>query len=192
MTLGLLDAQGQELPVQLEGWDSPRHGSHPVLTEASRRWCSPASTANPCRRCCAASRPRWFSTWSNSDAQLLTLLAHDTDPFNRWEAGQRLALRRALAIDPAGRSPRPPDPGQRLHRSHAGRAAPSGAGRGLQGTGADLPAETYIAEQLDVVDPQRIHAVREAMREQLAHALHEDWVWAWEQHRENGAYRPIR
>jgi aminopeptidase N len=25
-----------------------------------------------------------------------------------------------------------------------------------------------MAEQLDVVDPQRIHAVREAMREQLA------------------------
>jgi aminopeptidase N len=31
-----------------------------------------------------------------------------------------------------------------------------------------LPSETYIAEQLDVVDPQRVHAVREAMREQLA------------------------
>ena len=30
-----------------------------------------------------------------SDAELLALLAHDTDPFNRWEAGQRLALRRA-------------------------------------------------------------------------------------------------
>jgi aminopeptidase N len=28
-----------------------------------------------------------------SDRQLLTLLAHDTDPFNRWEAGQRLTLR---------------------------------------------------------------------------------------------------
>ena len=26
-----------------------------------------------------------------TDAQLLTLLANDTDPFNRWEAGQRLA-----------------------------------------------------------------------------------------------------
>jgi aminopeptidase N len=34
-----------------------------------------------------------------------------------------------------------------------------------------LPSETYIAEQLDIVDPQRIHAVREAMREQLARAL---------------------
>ena len=53
-----------------------------------------------------------------------------------------------------------------------------------------LPAETYIAEQLDVVDPQRIHAVREAMREQLAQALFDDWQWAFEAHRENGAYRP--
>jgi aminopeptidase N len=53
-----------------------------------------------------------------------------------------------------------------------------------------LPAETWLAEQLDVVDPQRVHAVREAMREQLALDLHHDWVWAWEQHRDNGAYRP--
>ena len=33
-----------------------------------------------------------------TDAQLLVLLAHDSDPFNRWEAGQRLALE-----PPAGR-----------------------------------------------------------------------------------------
>ena len=29
-----------------------------------------------------------------TDAQLLHLLAHDSDPFNRWEAGQRLAVTR--------------------------------------------------------------------------------------------------
>ena len=34
-----------------------------------------------------------------------------------------------------------------------------------------LPSEAYIAEQLDVVDPQRVHAVREAMRAQLADEL---------------------
>ena len=28
------------------------------------------------------------------------------------------------------------------------------------------------------------------MREQLAHALHEDWIQAYEQHKDNGAYRP--
>ena len=31
-----------------------------------------------------------------SDAELLTLLAHDGDAFNRWEAGQRLMLRIAI------------------------------------------------------------------------------------------------
>ena len=36
-----------------------------------------------------------------------------------------------------------------------------------------LPSETFIAEQLDQVDPQRIHQVRERMRHQLAHDLQE-------------------
>jgi aminopeptidase N len=53
-----------------------------------------------------------------------------------------------------------------------------------------LPSETYIAEQLDVVDPQRIHAVREAMRLQLAMELQADWQWAWAAHPGQRRYRP--
>jgi aminopeptidase N len=53
-----------------------------------------------------------------------------------------------------------------------------------------LPAETYIGEQLDSVDPQQVHAVREALRLQLAQSLHEDWLWAFETHRHVGAYAP--
>ena len=53
-----------------------------------------------------------------------------------------------------------------------------------------LPSETYIAEQMAVVDPQRIHAVREAMRLQLATSLHADWQWAVEEHQTPGAYSP--
>ena len=45
-------------------------------------------------------------------------------------------------------------------------------------------------EQLDVVDPQHIHAVRESMRAQLATALADDWQWVFEAHEDNGAYRP--
>jgi aminopeptidase N len=41
-----------------------------------------------------------------------------------------------------------------------------------------------------VVDPQRIHAVREAMRLQLALSLSDDWAWAYDEHKDNGAYRP--
>jgi aminopeptidase N len=41
-----------------------------------------------------------------------------------------------------------------------------------------------------VVDPQRVHAVREAMRAQLATALFADWEQAYEQNRDTGAYTP--
>ena len=53
-----------------------------------------------------------------------------------------------------------------------------------------LPGESYIAEQLAVVDPQRVHAVREAMRQQLATELQADWQQAWQEHSDTGAYRP--
>jgi aminopeptidase N len=53
-----------------------------------------------------------------------------------------------------------------------------------------LPSENYIADQLAVVDPQKVHALRESMRLQLATALHSDWQLAWEAHRHNGAYTP--
>jgi aminopeptidase N len=53
-----------------------------------------------------------------------------------------------------------------------------------------LPSETYIAEQLELVDPQRIHAVREAMRENLAQALFDDWQWAFGAHQTVGGYSP--
>jgi aminopeptidase N len=124
-----------------------------------------------------------------TDDELRVLLAHDTDPFNRWEAGQQLMLRRALAAVRAdGPVHEPLDAATvQAMRDVLRHPALDAAFKELVLT---PPAETYIAEQLDEVDPQRIHAVREAMRQQLAHALHEDWMWAFEAHRDNGAYRP--
>jgi aminopeptidase N len=55
-----------------------------------------------------------------------------------------------------------------------------------------LPGEGYIAEQLTTVDPQRIHAVRERLLDQLAEQLHDDWAWAHEQHQVRGGYAPQR
>ncbi|APW41978.1 aminopeptidase N [Rhodoferax saidenbachensis] len=126
-----------------------------------------------------------------TDAQLLTLLANDPDPFNRWEAGQRLALRSAIKqiaahADPAGAGGLN-DAYIAAMRSVLRHPTLDAAFKELVLT---LPSETYIAEQLDVVDPQRIHTVREAMRLQLATALQVDWEWAYEAHHDNGAYSP--
>ena len=132
-----------------------------------------------------------------SDAELLVLLAHDTDPFNRWEAGQRLALNRAARAPSATAARRrSTTPSSDAMRSVLRHPQLDAAFKELVLT---LPGETYIAEQLDVVDPQRVHAVREAMREQLAQALRDDWDWAYEAHQgqrrllaRSGVRRPPR
>ena len=126
-----------------------------------------------------------------TDAQLLTLLAHDTDPFSRWEAGQRLALRSAInAIAAHADSTRATvlnDAYIEAMRSVLRHPTLDAAFKELVLT---LPSETYIAEQLDVVDPQRIHGVREAMRMQIATSLQADWQWAFEAHQDIGGYSP--
>ena len=183
VALGLLDAAGREIAGSARTV---------VLSEASLTVTFDEIDAAP-----VPSILRGFSApvvleYDYSDAELLTLLAHDSDAFNRWEAGQRLALRRALAAvqavqaDGAVHAPLDAaylDAMRALLRTHGLDAA-------FKELVLTLPSEGYIAEQLDVVDPQRIHAVREAMREQLAHALHEDWAEAYEAHKDNGAFRP--
>ncbi|HYD77092.1 aminopeptidase N [Ramlibacter sp.] len=175
---GLLGPDGREVA----------HGLH-VLTQASETLEVSGLAAEP-----VPSILRGFSApvildYGYSDSQLIALLAHDPDPFNRWEAGQRLAVNRALAAirGEAGGGIRLDTPFIEAMRGILRHPTLDAAFKELVLT---LPAETYIAEQLDVVDPQRVHAVREAMREQLASALHHDWAWAWETHKDNGAYRP--
>ena len=192
VNLGLLAADGRELPVQLAGESSAAAGTRLlVLTQAEESFTFENLDAEP-----VPSILRGFSApvvldFDFGDAQLLTLLAHDTDPFNRWEAGQRLALRAAVKAitDPASVAGAPV-------LSEAFVAAMREVLRHPELDAAfkelvlTLPSEGYIAEQLDVVDPQRVHVVREAMRAQLATALAAEWAWAYEQHRDTGAYTP--
>ena len=191
VSLGLLSAAtGAALALQVHGSETPAQDSHLfVLTAHSESITFVNVAEEP-----VPSILRGFSApvlleFDYTDAQLLTLLANDPDPFNRWEAGQRLAMRSAIAalggdgsdadvIDVATVD---------ALRSVLRHPTLDAAFKELVLT---LPSETYIAEQLEAVDPQRIHAVREQMRMQLATELHADWQWAYATHHENGAYRP--
>jgi aminopeptidase N len=154
-------------------------------------------TAPRCPRCCAASSAPVVLDCDYSDAALLTLLAHDSDAFNRWEAGQRLALRIAIKTiaDSAIQTGAEGQIDQNILpdnfvQAMRGVLRHPGLDAAFKELALTLPSETYIAEQLDVVDPQRVHAVREAMRLQLALTLQDDWQWAYEHHQQTGAYRP--
>ncbi|MDW5442802.1 aminopeptidase N [Polaromonas sp. SM01] len=190
--LGLLGADGADLPLQLAGETAAVAAPRTfVLTEASETLHFINVDAEP-----VPSILRGFSApvvleFDYSDTQLLHLLAHDSDPFNRWEAGQRLAVRSAIKSIAASAYPVGAEPLNDAYieamRSVLRHPTLDAAFKELVLT---LPSETYIAEQLDVVDPQRIHAVREAMRQQLATSLCSDWAAVWEASHDNGAYTP--
>lgn len=181
VAVGLLDAQGQDIPGTARTV---------VLSDTSASVVFEHVPSAP-----VPSILRGFSApvvlqHAYTDAELLTLLAHDSDAFNRWEAGQRLALRLALAaIQADGDVPTKPLDSAYMDAMRAVLQAPQ-LDAAFKELVLTLPSETYIAEQLDMVDPQRIHAVREAMRLQLATALQTDWAHTFEAHHDNGAYRP--
>ena len=122
-----------------------------------------------------------------NDADLLVLLRHDSDPFNRWEAGQRIALHRLLAAVRSGEPALVDADFIDAMRDVLRHPTLDPAFKELVLT---LPSEGYVAEQLDVVDPQRIHAAREAMKRSLARELRADWEWAFEAHQVIGGYSP--
>ena len=190
--MGLLTASGQPIALQLQGEDAAHAVASRmlVLTEAEQSFVFSNVSEAP-----VPSLLRSFSApvvleHEFSDADLLTLLAHDSDPFNQWEASQRLGLRYALkAIAASGEASAEILPAdfieamRRVLRDDKLDAA-------FKDLVLTLPSESYIAEQLAEVDPQRVHAVREAMILQLATALQPEWEAAWEANRDTGAYRP--
>ena len=100
-----------------------------------------------------------------TEAELAHLMAHDSDAFNRWEAGQRLAT--GLLLGGTKAAPRSfIDAWARVLKDAA--QDPAFASEAL-----GLPSETTLAEQMDVVDPDALHAARNGLRRQLAGALRE-------------------
>ncbi|MGJ7458035.1 aminopeptidase N [Halomonas sp. RA08-2] len=122
---------------------------------------------------------------------LAFLLANDSDGFNRWDAGQRLAM---LALDDLIAA----------HRNGVEKVMDTRvveAFRGLLNSEADdravlaemltLPSEAYIAEQQPLVDVDAIHAARTFVKQGLATVLRDDFLRVYrDNHRETQGGEP--
>ena len=192
--MGLVRADnGQALPLRLVG-EAQAAGTERVLvlTEAEQTFTFANVASAP-----VPSLLRGLSAPAHlddglDDAALLVLLQHDSDAFNRWEAGQRLGLGRLMAAltGPAqDQADLPPldeafvQAMRRVLRDPALDAA-------FKELVLTPPSESYLAECCNVVNPQRIHRLREQLRGQLAQRLHADWAWAFDAHQVHEGYRP--
>ena len=188
--LGLIGADGAALPIQLSETAAPL-GTETVfvLSEPQTTLVFHGVASRP-----TPSLLRGFSApvkleTDLAENDLLMLLAHDDDPFNRWEAGQQLMLQTALRwVRADGDMPGQPIGEHLLTALRAVLHHPQ-LDAAFKALALMLPREDYVAEQLASFDPQRIHAVLDAMDRQLAHAWQSDWQQVWHDCCDTGAYR---
>jgi len=115
-----------------------------------------------------------------SEADLLHLLAHDDDPFNRWEAAQRLSTE--IILKQAGK---PSSLFLNAIEILLKEKDPAFIAEVLS-----LPSETFLAEQMDVVDPDALHASRNALRRALASRFKNQFLEIYRREKISTPYSP--
>ncbi|MDY0919644.1 aminopeptidase N [Pseudomonas viridiflava] len=176
--LGLLDSQGNDIALRLSG-EASATGTTRVLsvTEAEQTFTFVDVTEKP-----LPSLLRGFSapvklSFPYDRDQLMFLMQHDSDGFNRWDAGQQLSVQvlqemiaqyqqgQALVMD------------QRLVTALGTVLADEQLDQAMVAEMLSLPGEAYLTEISEVADVEAIHAAREFARQQLADSLF-DGLWA--------------
>ena len=115
-----------------------------------------------------------------TEDDLLHLMAQDDDPFNRWEAGQRIAT--ATILDGKGT---PSAAFLAAAKNVLDDPDPAFAAEAL-----NLPSETFLAEQLEIVDPDALHEARNRLRREIARSLKHDFLLKYEALEAKEPYSP--
>lgn len=168
--MGLLDKKGNEIPLQIQ--NEPVENEKILHLTGESQIFKFENVASPP----IPSLLRNFSApvklnYPYSDSTLEFLFKHDKDPFNRWEAGQKYAIHLLLNLikDYQHDTPlRLPDEFPAmfeyiLRHDHNDNF--------LLAEMLALPSENYIGEQMDIVDVDAIHAVREFVVAEIANKL---------------------
>jgi aminopeptidase N len=189
-SVGLIGKSGADLPLKLDGEKEPQ-GTTRVLEfkeqEQTFTFVDVAEEPLP-------SLLRNFSApvvvdYDYTNEQLAFLLAHDSDPFNRWEAGQRLATRELLALAERASKGEELALDDQVVSAFAQVLDDKTLTPAFQELALMLPSEGYLAEQMAVSDPAAVHAARVFVSRRLATGLRDRWLAVYEANRTPGEYR---
>ncbi|CAH9017807.1 aminopeptidase N [Candidatus Nitrosacidococcus sp. I8] len=173
LTMGLLDSYGKHIPIELVGENYITEGIRILeLKNQEETFVFKNIPTKP-----IPSLLRGFSTpvklhFELSDEERCFLLAHDSDPFNRWEAGQQLAVKIILSLT-------------KYYQEEKSLNVPSifieAIAKVLENYQTDdqsfiaqllvLPSEHYLSEFMEVIDPEALYQARTFLRQTLAHSL---------------------
>jgi aminopeptidase N len=188
--VGLLDAEGWDLPLRPAGGTEAQGTTRVLrLTEAEQEFVFEGLNVRP-----LPSLNRGFSApvrveYPYADSQLAFLAAHDSDSFNRWDAGEQLAVRVMLELAEDHQSGRPLTLPAGFITAFAAVLADESLDAAVKAEMLSLPGEAWLADAMDVVDPDAIHAARDYARRALASELEAQWLAAYHANSLSGAYR---
>jgi aminopeptidase N len=197
LAVGLVDLDGHDLPINIDSkslFDGVRSngGRTAVLavTQERQDFVFRQVPEQP-----VPSLLRGFSApvqarYDYTDSELTHLMAYDSDAFNRWEAGQALAIRILLdgvkAIRAGKQMEVPPAFSEAMGRVISdGSRDPAFAAECLQ-----MPSEGYLAECMDVADPEAIHIARMRLVRELATRYRTRFEGAFRHFAVPGPYSP--
>lgn len=181
LALGLVGADGADLPLRLEGEAEAQGGTRVLDVKAAEQSFTfvdvPAEPVPSLLRGFSAPVKLDFD-WR--DDQLAFLMANDSDSFSRWEAGQTLAERlfkQLLTTLAAGGELKLPETFVAAFRAVLKDHVADPAFKALM---LALPSEAEILEMVEAANPASIHQVRDFVLDELAQALRGEWREAYE------------
>jgi len=195
LVMALYGRNGHALPLRLAGAD----GKSTTELTLSVREARQSFVFEDIREEPVPSLLRGFSApvildHAYTDEDLALLMRHDSDAFNAWEAGQRLAcniLQRGIqSIQTLHTQTWIPQIYVDAIRELLQNGTRAGGNSALIAEALSLPSETYLAEQMDVVDPDAIHEARSQLRRHLAHTLRQQFENAYRMLEPVGPYSP--
>jgi len=190
VAIGLIGPDGKDLPLQLEG--EARAGDVTrilELKEASQSWRFTGIDVAP-----VPSILRGFSApvileLDEDDARLAFRMAHDSDPFNRWDAAQRYMERVILALAADAAAGRKLEVPQAFGHAFRALLVNESLDPAFLAEILALPAETYLLERMPQADPAPLRAALMHLMRELGHAMQADFLDRYLDLEVDGAYR---
>jgi aminopeptidase N len=189
VAMGLLSQDGSAMPLQLESDSAPSEATRLlILKSGQQKYVFTGITEAP-----IPSLFRGFSApvkyeYPYSSRELAVLMAHDGDSFVRWEAAQLLAQREIL--ENVRRLAEGAEPGidEDLVAAIGALLGDTDSDPALIAEAVSLPGEDYLADQMEVVDVDGIHAARRFVRSELARLLQSEFIRRYEELSSAGGY----
>ena len=166
--VALLDSEGQEMPLTLEGETTEGPGTRMFeLSEASHTWTFVGLKEKP-----VPSLNRGFAApivldLTYSTDELALLARTDSAPFNRWEAMNRLMMKALLDQVRANLQGEQADVSPVLINAFGTVLDDQTLSPALRSVLMELPSERTISDAMPIIDPVAVHRAREKVRETL-------------------------